>query len=124
MIIQSVAGICIALLFIIILIEYRRRVVGEIVVPPGDVSIYNGVFWDLWLQKMFRNFASMKMQILLLLYAVTIYGMYFAPTDRMISATLGLSFLGGGFVTMATSRIIANTSLVESTSVKGLNTDK
>ena len=113
MIIETIAGLLIVLLLFIILIEYRRRVTGEVQLPSSDISIYNGVFWDLWIQKLLRNFASMKYQILLLLYAVIVYGMFWAPADRMISTTLGIGFLGGGFITMATSRIIANTSLFE-----------
>lgn len=116
MIIENIAGVLIILLLFIILIEYRRRVTGEVQVPSSDISIYNGVFWDLWIQKILRNFASMKYQILLLLYSVIVYGMFWAPPDRMISTTLGIGFLGGGFVTMATSRIIANTSLFENKS--------
>jgi len=79
----------------------------------NKTSIYDGTFWDLWVQKIFRNFASMKYQVLLLLYGVTVYGMFWAPQDCRISAVLGMGFLGGGFITMATSRIIANTSLFE-----------
>ena len=118
MIIESIAGILIVLLLGILLIEYRRNT------PPSDnISIYNGVFWDLWVQKMARNVASMKYQILVMLYAVTVYGMFWAPADRMISTTIGMTFLGGGFVTMATSRIISNTSLFEKKG-DGLDTDK
>jgi hypothetical protein len=35
------------------------------------------------------------------------------PMVPWISAELGLGFLGGGFITLATSRIIARTKLTE-----------
>jgi hypothetical protein len=122
MIIESIAGILIVLLLGMLFVEYRRRAKGFVPLS-NDVSIYNGVFWDLWTQKMFRNVASMKYQILLMLYAVTVYGMFFAEDDRLISTTAGLAFLAGGFITMATSRIIANTSLLERKKRDGLDTD-
>lgn len=80
----------------------------------GDLSFWNGSFWDLWWQKMFRNIASVKYQWLFFLYVPTIYGMFnFKPgtTEPWISATLGLGFLGGGFVTLALGRLMANTKL-------------
>ncbi len=120
MMIASIVGILIALLLCLLLIEYRRRANGY--TPPNDnISIYNGTFWDLLVQKIFRNLASMKYQVLLLLYTITVYGMFFASDGRTISTTAGMAFLGGGFVTLATSRIIANTSLFEG---RSLNTDK
>ena len=93
-----------------------------------QLSIFNVTFWDKWLQKIFRNAASMKFQWLLLLYIPVIWGMFnLKPgTDPMvpwISATVGLSFLGGGFVTLATSRIIARTKLTNGTNGE-LDTDK
>jgi len=78
------------------------------------ISVFDRSFWDLWFQKMLRNIASIKFQWLLLLYVPVIYGMFhFKPgtSEPWISATLGLGFLGGGFITLATSRIIARTSL-------------
>jgi hypothetical protein len=46
--------------------------------------------------------------------------------EPWISATLGLGFLGGGFITLATSRIIARTRLTDSESPESqeLDTDK
>lgn len=90
-----------------------------------ELTIFGKSFWDKWLQKIFRNWASVKYQFLILLYVPTIYGMFTlnAKTgEPWISATLGLSFLGGGFVTLATSRIIARTKLTESN--EELDTDK
>jgi len=89
-------------------------------------------FWKLWVQKLLRNLASMKFQWLLLLYIPTIYGMFqgkwLANTwVAKISPTLGLSFLGGGFVTLALGRIYAQTKLKDDSSDpidKTLNTDK
>jgi len=85
------------------------------------ITIFGPSFWDLWLQKIFRNVASMKFQWMLLLYIPVIWGMFNFPdgqNDPWISATEGLAFLGGGFVTIATTRIIAKTSLKENDSKK------
>ena len=84
----------------------------------NDLSIVKGNFWDLWLQKILRNFASMKFQWMVILYVPTIWGMFNIkpgsdPAEPWISAALGLGFLGGGFITLATSRIVARTKLVE-----------
>lgn len=79
-------------------------------------SIFNGTFWDAWVQKVLRNVASVKYQWLTLIYIPVVWGMFnICPETKLpwISATLGLSFLGGAFITLATSRIIARTSLTE-----------
>lgn len=94
-----------------------------------ELSVGNSTFWDLWAQKLLRNIASMKFQWLLLLYIPTIYGMFTnqpgtSPPTPWISATLGLGFLGGGFVTLATSRIIARTRLTNGPENGGLDTEK
>ena len=83
--------------------------------PYTKVSIFDRSFWDLWFQKILRNVASVKYQWLLLLYIPIIWGMFHtnAKGEVWISATLGLGFLGGGFITLATSRIVARTSLFE-----------
>lgn len=73
-------------------------------------------FFRLLYQKLLRNLASVKYQWMLLLYIPVIWGMFnFMPgtTTPWISATIGLGFLGGGFVTLATTRIIARTKLTE-----------
>jgi len=93
-----------------------------------QLSIFNVTFWDQWLMKLFRNMASMKFQWLLLLYIPVIWGMFhmnkaLEPPMPWVSATLGLSFLGGGFVTLATTRIIARTKLTNGTNGE-LDTDK
>jgi len=90
------------------------------------LSIFNKSFWDLWFQKLFRNVASVKYQWLLFLYIPTIWGMYNINEKTgqpWVSATVGLSFLGGGFITLATSRLLANTKLTEKDE-GGFNTDK
>ena len=95
-----------------------------------EPSILNASFWDIWIQKILRNVASMKFQWLLLLYIPTIIGMFMMvpeskPPVPYISATIGLGFLGGGFITLATSRIIAKTRLKENGNApKELDTDK
>jgi hypothetical protein len=95
-----------------------------------EPSVLNPTFWDIWLQKLLRNIASMKFQWLLLLYIPTIIGMFrlvpgVTPPTPYISATVGLGFLGGGFITLATSRIIAKTKLKENGNTPAeLDTDK
>jgi len=91
-------------------------------------SFFNSTFWDLWLQKIFRNFASMKFQWMVILCSIVVYGMFFRtmpgdPKVPLISASLGMTFLGGGFITLATSRIIARTKLTEPSDDK-FDTDK
>ena len=103
--------------------------------PYDKVTITNISFWDLWIQKIFRNLASVKYQWLLFLYIPVIYGMFHmtpavgsAASEPWISATLGLSFLGGGFITLATSRMITRTKLTEDNNKKNngnhLDTDR
>lgn len=90
------------------------------------ITWFGKSFWDLWLQKIFRNLASVKYQWLLLLYVPVIWGMFHineATKLPWISATVGLGFLGGGFVTLATSRIISKTKLTENGNGE-LDTDK
>ena len=93
-----------------------------------QLSFFNRTFWNLWLMKVFRNIASVKYQWLLFLYIPTIWGMFNLNEktgEPWISATLGLGFLGGGFITLATSRLIAQSSLIEdSESNNNINTDK
>lgn len=88
-----------------------------------EISFFNRTFWDLWFQKIFRNFASVKYQWLVLLYIPIIYGMFniipgVKPLERWISPTLGLSFLGGGFVTLALGRIIIRTRLKDTEEIE------
>lgn len=83
----------------------------------GDLSFFKLNFWDLWLQKIFRNFASVKYQWLSILCVIVTYGMFnegLTEGQPWISATLGLGFLGGGFITLALGRLMARTSLKES----------
>jgi len=84
-----------------------------------QLSFFKKNFWDLWFQKIFRNFASMKFQWLTLLYIPTIWGMFHTPPGSQtpwVSASVGFTSLGGGFVTLAITRIIARTKLVEDSS--------
>ena len=92
------------------------------------LSIFNLTFWDMFIQKLFRNVASMKFQWLLLLYVPVIWGMFHTipgvkEATPWISAATGLAFLGGGFITLATSRIIARTKLANGAN-GDLDTDK
>lgn len=90
------------------------------------ITWFGKSFWDLWLQKVFRNFASVKYQWLFLLYVPVIWGMFNCPEGSnvpWISAAKGLSFLGGGFITLATSRMIVKSKLTENGN-GDLDTDK
>lgn len=98
------------------------------VLLPQELSVFNRTFWNLWLMKIFRNIASVKYQWLLFLYVPVIWGMFHLNEKTgapWITAMEGLTFLGGGFITLATSRLIAQSSLVEdSESINTINTDK
>lgn len=98
----------------------------ETIIEKPKITVFGKSFWDLWLMKIFRNIASVKYQWMVLMYIPVIYGMFHVPegkTDPIISATAGLTFLGGGFITLATSRIIARTKLTEDNNDE-LNTDR
>jgi hypothetical protein len=92
-----------------------------------ELSVFSKTFVNLWLMKLLRNIASMKFQLLLLLYILVYRGMFNlipgTEATPVISATVGLSFLAGGFVTLATSRIIARTKLTNGTN-GDLDTEK
>jgi len=93
-----------------------------------QLTIYNRSFWDLWIQKIFRNFASLKFQLLILLYIPIIYGMFDGRWVKdvwqaKISAVTGLAFLGGGYITLALGRIYAQTKLQELEDVEVLDTE-
>lgn len=78
------------------------------------ITIFDRSFWDLWIQKLLRNFASIKYQFMVAFYWLVIYGMFIeknADGTPFIGATAGLAFLGGGFITLVTSRIVVRTSL-------------
>jgi len=80
------------------------------------ISAFNKTFWDLWIQKVFRNVASVKYQWMVMMYLPVIWGMFHlspATNAPWISDIAGLAFLGGGFITLATCRIIAQTKLKE-----------
>lgn len=81
----------------------------------GRITIYDGSFWDLWFQKIFRNIASVKYQFMVAFFTIVTAGMFFVSIDGvpLISPSLGLGFLGGGFVALATSRIYIRTKLTD-----------
>ena len=75
-------------------------------------------FWRLWLQKVIKNLSSMKFQWMLLLYIPVIYGMFSGEWVEnkwisKITPEVGLTFLGGGFVTLAGTRLYAKTRIQE-----------
>ena len=93
----------------------------------NGLSVFNRSFWDLWLQKIFRNLASVKYQFMIAFFWLIVYGMFVGKdTDGSpyISTTAGLAFLAGGFITLVTSRIVIRTSLVEPKESGDLDTDR
>jgi len=94
------------------------------------ISIFDRSFWDLWAQKMLRNVASVKYQLLILYSTIITYGMFFkvdSSGEPYIGATEGLAFMGGGFISLITARLAARTSLFEPSDTeasKHLDTDK
>jgi hypothetical protein len=91
------------------------------------VTIYDRSFWDLWIQKLLRNMASIKYQFMVAFYWLILYGMFFetnADGTPFIGATAGLAFLGGSFITLVTSRIVVRTSLFPPSEGGTLDTDK
>ncbi len=101
---------------------------NNLIKPKKRLTIFGGSFWDMWVQKCFRNIASVKYQWMLLLYIPVIWGMFHIneiSKQPWISATLGLGFLGGGFITLALGRIIARTRLTEDAeNYETLDTDR
>lgn len=92
----------------------------------SKISIYDKSFWDLWVQKVFRNVASVKYQFMVFYFWLVAYGMFIeknADGTAFIGSAAGLAFLGGGFITLVTSRMIMNTSLFEKKNGE-LDTDK
>lgn len=99
----------------------------------NHLSFFKASFWDLWFQKIFRNVASVKYQWLAALAIPTFWAMFTGEWHRpldaapefvpMLDHTIGYTFLGGGFITLATTRIIARTKLVEPRE-EVLDTDK
>jgi hypothetical protein len=100
--------------------QASRRTKGEYYFNPYTViTIYDRSFWDLWIQKMFRNIGSMKCQFLWAFFWTVIYGMFIGKDStgaNYISPTLGLGFLSGGFITLVTAKLAVKTSLFESPS--------
>lgn len=81
-----------------------------------QLSIVGKTFWDLWLMKLLRNVASIKYQFLTAFFVLIAYGMFnINEVTKLpwISATAGLASLSGGFITLATARVIARTKLKE-----------
>lgn len=81
-----------------------------------QLSILGKTFWDLWLMKLLRNMVSIKYQFLIAFFVLIAYGMFnINEITKLpwIPATSGLAFLGGGFLTLATARIVAKTQLKE-----------
>jgi hypothetical protein len=99
----------------------------EVMYQECNVSAFRKDFWDLWFQKVFRNLASMKFQLLIILYVPVIWGMFnLNPETKApwITSIEGLGFLGGGYLTLATSRLLAKTSLVEKPNPNELDTEQ
>lgn len=81
----------------------------------NELSVFGKKFWDLWFMKHLRNVSSIKYQFLTVFFILIAYGMFnIAPNgEPWITATTGLAFLSGGFITLATARIVVKTKLKE-----------
>ena len=97
-----------------------------------ELTIFGLRFWDLWAQKIFRNFASVKYQWMTFMFVMTVYGMLVdghwvneTTWVAKIPAALGMGFLGAGFITLALGRIYVKTRLIENDNEedKELDTD-
>ena len=94
-----------------------------------ELTIFGLRFWDLWVQKIFRNFASVKYQWMTFMFVMTVYGMLVDGKwvgdvwVAKIPAALGMGFLGAGFITLALGRIYVKTKLTENGKDEELNTD-
>jgi len=91
------------------------------------LTIFGKSFWDMWVQKVLRNIASVKYQFMAAFFYLISHGMFVAKgTDGnfLISPTEGLAFLSAGFISLATSRIVMRTSLFEPRNSDELDTDK
>lgn len=98
-----------------------------ILIPYKRVSICDRSFWDLWAQKVFRNVASVKYQFMVAFFWLIVYGMFVAKGPdgtAFIGPELGLTFLGGGFITLVTSRMAIRTALFQPRVPSDLDTDK
>jgi len=82
--------------------------------PYEKISVRDWSFWDLWLQKIFRNVASVKYQLIVLYSIIIVSGMFFiknAKDEPLLGMTAGLAFLGGGMITLISTRLAARTTL-------------
>lgn len=92
-------------------------------IDKEKLSIFGLRYWDLWLQKFFNNISSMKFIILAGSTIPVFYGMFTGHWTivngvqtfvSIIPATLGMGYLGLGFVTLATSRTYTDSIHVNS----------
>lgn len=90
---------------------------------PDDPMCTSKEFWVLWWSKFFKNIVSMKFTWLFLLYVPIVYGMFQGKwVDGFwiakIPPVTGCALLGGGFITLAVSRVYAKTKLRENGSAE------
>jgi len=76
-------------------------------------------FINLWVRKLLRNISSMKYQILIAIYIAMVIGMFSGhwtengKWEAKIPPAYACTLLGGGFVTLAGTRLYARTKLTE-----------
>ncbi len=107
------------------IVTYDPALINEC--PYAKISALDRSFWDLWLQKCLRNFASVKYQFMVFFFWMVVYGMFIEKNkdgSSFISPVEGLAFLGGGFITLAVSRIVLRTSLFEPKGQGNIDTDQ
>jgi len=94
--------------------------------PYDKLSIFDRSFWDIWIQKLLRNVASVKYQLLIMYSTIIIIGMFVEKTktgEPFISAAAGLAFLCGGMITLISTRLVARTNLFPPKE-DGMDTDR
>lgn len=89
----------------------------------AELSILHWKFWDLWLQKALRNLVSLKFWVLVFMGWCSYKGLFLMGRwvdghwESPVSATIAFGLIGGGFVTVAVSRVYVKVKL------KGMDTD-
>jgi hypothetical protein len=80
---------------------------GEKLYTDKNLTIIKFRFWDLCIQKILRNFTSMKFIIFLLIFWATVRGL----NNGLISDFVFGSVVTAGLVVIATSRVYTDTRL-------------
>jgi len=72
-----------------------------------ELTILEFKFWDLCIQKILRNFTSMKFLIFIFIYWISVWGLVKGKIDDKVFASIVIS----GLVVIASARVYADTKL-------------